>query len=422
MASRQGQEKMTPATSASLQQTDSATPARRLLIAAQRSQCNVCGGNLAAAIELPGLPLTDTYCREPQQNRFPGLDQRLLFCESCGHAQLETQIAPETLYGTDYGFRTSASATARKGTEFFLAALEQAAPGRTFRCVLDLGCNDLYLLGRLQGVADTRIGIDPVWKGREAECADPAIRVFGSGIEELNLEELPERPDLVVCRHTLEHIGDPASVLRTLLDLAAPDALFLFEVPGFDGLVAKSRFDQVFHQHLQYFSLGSFTALLERVGAQYLLHRENYHDWGALAVAFTRQGGTPAASPATPRHTLADIRKRYRLFRDQMHATRAVLEGLLPGKLYGYGAAQMLPVLAYHLGSDLGFLTAVLDDDPLKEGIGYWNLPVRVMPSSWAQDLSDCSVLITAPDNVQPIMTKLLALRPRHIIYPFHTI
>ncbi len=392
------------------------------VVLARRAQCSICGGRLEAAVDLPGLPLTDTYCRESVKNPFPGLDQRLLFCPDCGHGQLETQIAPQILYGANYCFRTSASATARKGTAFFLSALDQVAPGRRFRCVLDLGCNDLFLLDQLKGRADVRVGIDPVWNDRESDREDSSIMVFGSSIEDVDLKNLPERPDLVVCRHTLEHIFDPFAVLSSLLESVSPDALFLFEVPGFDGLLGRFRFDQVFHQHLQYFSLGSFKRLLQRVGAGYLLHRENYHDWGAMAVAFTRSGDTTERSPTTAHRPLAEIQTRYQLFRDQMRATRAVLDSLNGEKIYGYGAAQMLPVLAYHLDTDLGQLAAILDDDPQKDGIGYWNLPVRVILSGRAQDIAASSVLITAIDNVQQIMARLLPMRPRHILYPFHTI
>lgn len=392
-------------------------------ILAKRTRCSVCEGALETAIELPGLPLTDTYCRGPVENRFPGLDQKLLFCPDCGHGQLETQIAPAVLYGSNYCFRTSASATARKGTEFFLATLEQAAPGRRFRCVLDLGCNDLFLLNQLKDKADIRIGIDPVWQGRENECEDKSITVYGCNFEDVDLASLPGKPDLVVCRHTLEHIFDPHATLTALMELAAPDALFLFEVPGFDGLLGRFRFDQVFHQHLQYFSLGSFQRLLQRVGATFLLDRENYHDWGAIAVAFTRGPAKPTKTAIRPR-TLADIRTRYQLFREQMRTTRGVLDCLRGTALYGYGAAQMLPVLAYHLDTDFGELAAVLDDDPQKDGIGYWNLPVTVRHSATAHDIGAASVLITAIDNVKPIMSRLLAMepRPRHILYPFHTI
>ena len=386
----------------------------------RRDRCAICGGGLESAIELPGLPLTETYCPAPVEKPSPGIDQRLLYCNDCGHGQLEAQIAPDILYGANYRFRTSASATARKGTQFFLSVLDEAAPGRRFRCVLDLGCNDLHLLSRLEKRADVRIGVDPVWRGRESERGDPSIIVFGNAIEDMSA--LPEKPDLVLCRHVLEHIAEPRAVLDRLMEAAAPNALFVFEFPGLDGMIESFRFDQVFHQHLQYFSFASFLRLLHAVGADFAMHRENFHDWGAIAVAFTRAAPGRSFVRSAPRPAMPAISRRYGLFRRQMAAASEVLAELRGTRIYGYGAAQMLPVLAYHLGTDLSQLEAVLDDDPAKDGMGYWNLPVRVVHSSRANDIAQASVLVTAPDNVQPIMTRLLAMRPRHILYPFNVI
>jgi SAM-dependent methyltransferase len=389
-----------------------------------RKHCSICNGALVEAIDLPALPLTETYCRQPVAKPLPGIDQKLLLCPVCGHGQLATQLSPQVLYGANYCFRTSASATARKGTQFFLSVLDEAAPKRRFKCVLDLGCNDLHLLSKLKDIAAVRIGIDPVWHGREVEREDAAIFVYGNNIEDIPLADLPARPDLVICRHTLEHIQEPRAVLETLMKAAAPDALFIFEVPGFDGLISRLRFDQVFHQHLQYFSHSSFLRLLEAVGAQCLLHRENFHDWGAMAVAFARSPSGKTDATGATRPLLADITRRYALFRRQMAITNEMLSESNGATTYGYGAAQMLPVLSYHLQNDLSQLVAVLDDDPGKDGIGYWNLPVKVIPSSRVPDLSRAAVLITAIDNVQPIMTRLMTnpQRPRHIIYPLNII
>lgn len=82
----------------------------------------------------------------------------------------------------------------------------------------------------------------------------------------------------------------------------------------------------------------------------------------------------------------------------------------------------MLPVIGYHMGTDFSELTAIIDDDESKDGIGYWNLPVKVISSRKIDHLLDATVLITAIDNVQPIMTKLLAQRPRCILLPLSII
>ena len=407
------------------------------IIVGNREHCAVCGsGKLNVAIDLLNLPLTGMftsftdafglrYCEEVMKNPVKGIDQRLLICAKCGHAQLAEQVAPSVLYGDSYSFRTSVSATARHGTSFFLSALDEIASGRRFNCVLDLGCNDLYLLKQLRGRADARVGIDPVWASKEDQSDDKSITVVGAAIEDVDIDSALEvSPDLVVCRHTLEHIYEPRAVLQQLLAAADDNALFLFEVPGFEAILYRLRFDQVFHQHLQYFTLASFQRLLQEVGGVYISHWENYHDWGALLVAFAREGKCQKqrGSIVEPTFDVSAIRERYTIFRRQLSTANDVLKSLGGTTIYGYGAAQMLPVLAYHLDNDLSSLTAVLDDDPAKDGLHYWNLPLVIRHTANVTDLEAASVFITAVDNVKPILSKLLVRRPRHIIYPFHII
>lgn len=390
------------------------------IVIKQRNYCSICGGSVSPVIELPKLPLTDSYSMHPDENPTSGIDQCLLYCESCGHGQLETLIAPAVLYGSNYCFRTSNSATARKGTQFFLSVIKEVAQERKFRCALDLGCNDLFLLNLLKDKAEYRLGIDPVWAGRENEREDKTIQLFGKNFEDVDLTTLHAKPDLIVCRHTLEHIVEPKRVVQELMDIAADDAIFIFEVPGFDGLIERFRFDQVFHQHAQYFTLASFLKLLEIVGGYHLLHRYNFHDWGAMAIAFVK------GSRTTPKNVklwaAAEIEKRYALFQKQIRSTGEVLNSYATSPLYGYGAAQMLPVLGYHLKTDFRNFIAILDDDDSKNGIGYWNLPVKILSTSKVENLHEATVLITALDNVEPIMQKLLAIRPRHIILPLNII
>jgi hypothetical protein len=78
----------------------------------------------------------------------------------------------------------------------------------------------------------------------------------------------------------------------------------------------------------------------------------------------------------------------------------------------------MLPVIGYHMNTDFSELIAIIDDDDSKDGIGYWNLPVKVISARKVETLENSTVLITAIDNVKPIMMKLLAQRPKHILFP----
>jgi len=384
------------------------------------SSCVVCKGALETALELPRFPITGIYSAKGQVSNFPDFDQALLVCEKCGHGQLKYLVDPHFLYGSDYGFRTSASATAKAGSLFFNEFVQKLLGGRKVKSILEFGCNDGVLLNLLKPIADKLVGIDPILKGRENEFSDDKIRVIGDTVENVNHEEVfGGAPDLIVSQHTMEHIENPRDVLAGLMKVAGPETLFVLEYPCFDMLLEQHRFDQVFHQHLQYYSMQSTWKLIESVGGEVLDYSVNYTYWGALLVAFKKGQArrSKKIEHNTPNKSVEGIRQRYDLFRSQLNAASRAIELCPTEKLYGFGAALMLPVLAYHLKNDLSGLQGVIDDDPQKEGVGYVNLPVRIRGRAGV-DFRESSILLTALDNRRPILKNLVDLKPRQIINP----
>jgi len=63
-----------------------------------------------------------------------------------------------------------------------------------------------------------------------------------------------------------------------------------------------------------------------------------------------------------------EIRIQHAAFRRQLASVRITLERLIKqgASAVGFGAAQMVPTLAYHMETDLGFLEAILDDNPAR--------------------------------------------------------
>ncbi len=389
----------------------------------QRDACSVCGTkDLSEILKLPNLPITGLFSKDKPVNFMSGFNQSLLWCPKCGHGQLHNQINPSILYDSSkYSFKTSISATARHGTENFITFLKKVSLKKKYNCILDVGCNDLYLLEKLEFLGKYKVGIDPIWSTKAPDNIGEATTVIGETIEEADLTNLlPSKPDLILCRHTLEHIYDPLQILRKLIECSTDDALFIFEFPSFESMIERLRFDQIFHEHLQYFSKSSFEEMLMNSGANLIEFGENYHDWGALLIAFKKDPGQ--RKNYTFSFTATEINERLDLFRKQLESTYKIIHSLKSDSIYGYGAALMLPVLAYHLNSDLSFLSGIIDDDMNKDGIYYQNLPTQIIHSSKINDLEQLSIVITALDNFKPIMTHLLSVRPRHIIYPFNLV
>lgn len=392
----------------------------------ERNQCAVCGcAELVKVIDLPKLPLTGLYISASEnRSTLPkyvqeGFDQALMYCNTCGHGQLLNIIDSCYIYDDTYTHRGSKSPIATGGNDFFVEFLKKVAQGRTFKKALDVGCNDLYLLRKLEPFADKLLGVDPIWKNQDHQCTSK-IAVRGGFVEDVDvLGALGGNPDLVVSAHTFEHINDPKSVLKQLINNATENALFVIEVPSFDNLLRNYRFDQVFHQHLHYYTLSSFSRLLFEIGGSYIDHTCNYGFWGGtLLVAFRKGIGNEV--PKFTKPELGEIASGYRIFKEQLASAINSLKYRSSRQIYGYGAAQMLPVLAYHMESDLSFLKAILDDNPTRWGCKYPSIACPIIPMEKEMDLKDSDVMITALDSARPILRKVSQTGAQRIVLPLN--
>lgn len=381
--------------------------------------CHVCGSNdLEVIFEAPKLPLTGIYLPQNTQEILPTFDQSLMFCNCCGHGQLKNLISPSVLYDETYTHRTSSSPIATKGNDFFYDKLLEISGGRKFKTMLEVGCNDLYLLKKAQNLAEKKIGIDPIWVGRDHDL-NSSTRVLGRFIEQIDVkDDIGLKPDLIISAHTFEHIQDFRGQMASLVNIAADGCLFLIEIPSFESLVKQRRFDQVFHQHIQYTSLSSMRRLIEEVGCSFLGHAFNYSYWGGTLLFWFEKNkqtknknlnGFEMQSPQNIKNSFQDFR-----FGVQAAVSQAKQ---LNEKCYGFGGAQMLPILAYHMNSGLEFMDSILDDN-LERNLTRLPGIAPLIRTPVAGEMENAAIMITALDSSRPILRRLLEANPRRILHP----
>ena len=383
--------------------------------------CHVCSGsNLEYVFEAPGLPLTGLYIRDDMSAEVPRYDQALMYCMDCGHGQLRNLIPAELLYDSTYTHRTSSSPIATRGNDFFSDQLKVITNGRKYKSLLEVGCNDLYLLHKCQDLADHLVGVDPIWAGRD-HALNSKTKVLGGFVEDIVVgTHIDTAPDLIISAHTFEHIHDLYGQFSRLVDIAADGCIFVIEMPCFETAVRLRRFDQVFHQHIQYLSLSSMRRLVERLGCSFIGHVFNHHYWGGTLMFWfeKRRAKTSVGKSGHEPLQLQNVTKAYSEFRDALGSAHEQAVSLKE-TCFGFGAAQMLPILAYHMESDLGFMQAILDDNQER-----WmsRLPgvKPLIRGLQENELTDAAVMITALDSARPIVKRLLGLNPRRILYPLH--
>ncbi len=378
----------------------------------KRDNCLVCEEpSSSPLLTFKDYPITETYVPEEVVSSEWNHDQAFSYCGGCGHGQLVNVLDQEALYGNAYRFRTSESVWgATKGNDTFMRFIDESMRGRSFKRIIEIGCNDAYLLESLSDRAEELIGVDPILEDETRG----KIQLIGDFYENANLSTADS---LVVTHQVLEHLEDPKGLLREIMSTSNENTTCIFGFPSLDYLVHDSRFDQIFHHHLNYFSERSTSRLLDDVGANCFNRGWNPHYWGTIMMAFesSKKKNKPAGLIKEEQ-----IQESFQNFIEKMSRFEEFVDGGTRD-LYCYGANLQFPVLNYHIPSIDEKALGIIDDDSSKSGFGYPNMETRIIHGDEV-DLEDKDVAITAINFSRAILPRVIQAKPHRIYLPFNSL
>lgn len=388
-----------------------------------RYSCTICGSaNIEILLDLPRLPITETYTTHVGKPSLGRVDQQLHSCKRCGHVQLKNILDQELLYSSKggYEFRSSQSYTGRETAAFFKSFLSKLGFKQQYQCILEVGCNDAYLLKELKPLANHLIGVDPILNGHEDSINDEKITVYGDFFENVALKE---QPDLIICKDVIEHVTDPLKILQELVNKASKNALFLVQIPLWDKIVENFNFDQIFHQHLNYFSVDSFREMLSQINCHLVDWTVNESHWNSAIFAFTNATKKECFEKSTPSCSM--VHSHFQIYQSQLTSCEQLLESYSNRtEIYGYGAALMFPVIQYHFPNQLECVKLIFDDNPQRDGQYYINSTIPIKSTKNVIDINESTVFLSAFSsrlNSRRMLQRLShELKAKNIVYPYN--
>ena len=382
------------------------------------NKCKLCGTEATRIIDLPNFPLTDILFSEPTE--VGNIDQGLDLCYVCGHGQLSSIVSLDILYGPEYSLRTSQGAGPKHTNLQLLNFIDEISfrHNKKFDHIIEVGCNDGYLLKSLTDKADKLIGIDPILKDFEGSY-DDKITVIGDYVENVQLDKYSNA--LILASHMIEHVENPKKMLEKILASTDDDAIFIFQFPNFYTLIKDGRFDQVYSHHLHYFSLFSFTRMLHNLGCLKIKWEIDPHYFGTLTIAF-QKGQCRNTEVVGSQIDANMILESYDKFKSQIRRVDKQIRSFSDNIKYAYGAGLQLPVLAYHLQNSFSCFKYILDDDISKDGYYFPNIQTQIVQPINIEkfNLEDAVVFVSAANFSRSILTKLIPLKPARIILPYN--
>jgi hypothetical protein len=324
-------------------------------------------------------------------------------------------VDPKLLYLETYSHRTSRSPISKSGNIFLLQYILEKKFTDKFQ-ILEIGCNDTYLLENMSKVSKYRAGIDPIFDVK-TKTLDSGIRVKGGFAENIEYEDLIENPiDLIISAHTFEHIMDPISSLNNIKDFLAEKIDFIIEVPSSLRMIEQLRLDQVFSQHINYYSPKSLQTLMGNLGLHLVDMTYNYSYWGGTQILHF-SNHDQRSYDFIDELELSKLREAIRLFENDLKNVKFKMRNA-PGKIFAFGAAQMLPIIQYHLGTDFNLISEIFDDNIDRVGKFFPLLDIKIKSIENLNLNSTDTFIITALDSSKPIIKRLLQLSANLIIVP----
>ncbi|HVM73378.1 MAG TPA: class I SAM-dependent methyltransferase [Candidatus Paceibacterota bacterium] len=235
-----------------------------------RTTCRICGStDLVEVLDLGRTPPANAYLKyedlDKPEKSYPLV---LYFCRNCSLVQLLDVVDPRILF-KDYHFLTSASAPAV--AHFRKYASEVIIPNLTdpSDLVIDIGGNDGVLLSYVKDHArvlnvDPAENMAPVSEGSgvsfypaffTSRTADDIIAKYG-------------KARMVVANNVFAHTDPIRDVFEGVAKLIGNDGIFVFEVHWVKHLIDQRCFDQIYHEHLCFYSLHAAKYLIEATGMQ----------------------------------------------------------------------------------------------------------------------------------------------------------
>jgi 2-polyprenyl-3-methyl-5-hydroxy-6-metoxy-1,4-benzoquinol methylase len=345
--------------------------------------CRCCGArNVELVIDLGDQPHCNRLVRP---DLAPGLEPhyplRVGFCRDCTMVQIDHTIPKESMF-TDY---PDVSGTTKTLPAHFAATSRRMASAYGLGpadLVVDIGSNDGTWLKQYAPFGCRVLGVEAA--GNVARIAqDSGIPTWNRFFNEDCARDILKEhgpAKAVTAAGVFFHLEELHSVVRGIEALLAEDGVFVVQAIYLGGMVENTAFDQVYHEHLCYYTLRSLAALLERHGLEiFEADLVDIHG-GSIEAHVARRGARPVGE-SVRRMRAEEARKglgeiaTYRPFARNVLALRDRLLALLRDyrargrSVWAYGAPAKGATLLNSFGIGPDLVQKAVEKNPLKIGL-----------------------------------------------------
>lgn len=375
----------------------------------RKEKCRVCGNRLMVKVWDFGMSPPANALRNKEQ-----LDEgemffplQVEFCSMCCNVQLAHVVDPDLMF-SHYLYSSSASSPA---VDHYQRFADKMMSERNIDSVLDIGGNDGILLTPFKEAGKDVLNVEPA-----TNIAKISSKRGISTINEFFTKELAKKLpkfDLITATNVFAHADGLDNITKGVRIALKKDGVFVVEVQYLGDQIENFYFDNVYHEHTQYWSVTALNTFLRRFGL-YINTVEHIDTHGGSLrvyaslndkVDHTLIDYITAEARFLRVDVLKELQKSVCKNREKLTSLLYVLKN--EGKtIVGYGAPAKATTMTNYFGIDTSILDFIVDDSPMKQGLYTPGKHIPIVNSEELYKKNPDYVLITAWNFAQSIMNK----------------
>lgn len=226
---------------------------------------------LREIVNLGMHPMADTFI--PAERLDAGDRVYALICDlcsACGQVQLRTVTDPAERYAEyDYSYTSSNSRTSQNHWIEYAGTVAERIRLQASDAVVEAGSNDGFLTEQFRKLGCQCVGVDPspaMAKLAQERGVQTVTGLFGREMAPRVEKLLGRKPRLIAANNVFNHANEPIDFALGVKELLAPDGVFVFELPYWMQSVVQRKFDQIYHEHVSYFTVQHSVNLFRSIG------------------------------------------------------------------------------------------------------------------------------------------------------------
>lgn len=363
--------------------------------------CRCCdNNNITEWLTLPDSPVANALFDKPNHKKYI---LNLNYCEKCGHVQLKEAPDPKEVFAT-YRYKSGISKSFRDHFDAYANFAYDKFNLNQDSHVLEIGSNDGYLLKQFKLKGCKVQGVEPSQNLFEEYFKNKIPLHYGFFETRLvNAMNWHNKFDLVCANNVLAHIPDTHDVIKGISDCLKENGVLLVECGHRDAIINGTHLDNVYHEHIDYYSPHSFGTLLSQYGLM-VEHVENINSHG-LSFRLTARKCSSKSITSFEYVNIADCKN---IVMSKIAERKQNIDKIINGRPFvAYGAAAKAVTSLYMLDLVSDSLVGVYDDNELKQGFYFPGTNLKIAPPSSIPLAS--LVLVTAWNFFEEIKSKLIA-------------